>query len=203
MCEDPLTEDLMASLDALAPKGHFVALHIRYSAPLRTFQSYDPEWLQLYAGNSYAMRDPVILWGFSQIGATRWSDIDLPDPFDIMGQARNHGLVYGAAFSHGPINSRSIGGCARDDREFTDDELAQLQRTLARLHDHMEPQESLTEAQIEALRLIAAGDRHAAAAAKLEISESALKARLTSARQKLSARTTAEALQRAKEYRLL
>jgi LuxR family transcriptional regulator len=53
------------------------------------------------------------------------------------------------------------------------------------------------------LRLIAAGDRHAAAAAKLGISESALKARLTAARQRLMARTTAEALQRAQEYRLL
>jgi len=66
-----------------------------------------------------------------------------------------------------------------------------------------EPPESLTPAQIQALRLIAAGDRHAAAAAKLGISESALKARLNAARQRLLARTTAEAIQRAKDYRLL
>ena len=66
-----------------------------------------------------------------------------------------------------------------------------------------EPPDSLTTAQIDALRLIAAGDRYAAAAAKLNISESALKARLISARQRLMARTTAEAIQRAKDYRLL
>jgi LuxR family transcriptional regulator len=65
------------------------------------------------------------------------------------------------------------------------------------------PPDSLTEAQIEALRLIAAGDRHAAAASKLGISESALKARLNSARLRLMARTTAEAIQRATDYRLI
>ena len=53
------------------------------------------------------------------------------------------------------------------------------------------------KAQIEALKCIAGGDRIAAAAAKLGISESALKARITSARIRLMARTTAEAIQRA------
>ena len=65
------------------------------------------------------------------------------------------------------------------------------------------PPASLTKAQKEALRCIAEGDRHAAAAAKLGITESAFKARLISVRERLKARTTAEALQRAKEYRLL
>ena len=71
--------------------------------------------------------------------------------------------------------------------------------------DHIEhpyPTEE-EKAQIEALKCIAGGDRIAAAAAKLGISESALKARITSARIRLMARTTAEAIQRAKDYRLM
>ena len=55
----------------------------------------------------------------------------------------------------------------------------------------------------EALGLIASGMRHADAAKKVNISQSALKARLTAARTKLLARTTAEAIQRAKDYRML
>jgi LuxR family transcriptional regulator len=61
----------------------------------------------------------------------------------------------------------------------------------------------LTTAQIEALQCISNGDRHTAAAAKLGISESALKARLKSARIRLEARTTSEAVRKAREYRLL
>ena len=74
---------------------------------------------------------------------------------------------------------------------------------MQRLHEMTEPPEELTQAQIEALRCIAGGDRHAAAAEKLGISESALKARISSARVRLMARTTAEAIQRAKDYRLI
>ena len=62
---------------------------------------------------------------------------------------------------------------------------------------------ALSKAQVEALRCVAEGDRYAAAAAKLGISESALKARLASARSTLLARTTTEAVQRARDYRLL
>ena len=102
-----------------------------------------------------------------------------------------------------PISSRTIASFARDDREFIDDEIAEISTTVRRLHEITEPPASLTKAQKEALRCIAEGDRHAAAAAKLGITESAFKARLISVRERLKARTTAEALQRAKEYRLL
>ena len=73
----------------------------------------------------------------------------------------------------------------------------------ARMHALTEPPEKLTRAQVEALERLAAGDRYAAAAAKLGISESALKARLASVRQRLGSRTNAEALQKAREYGLM
>ena len=71
------------------------------------------------------------------------------------------------------------------------------------LHDSATPPESLTNAQRHALRTVASGHRYLEAAALLGISESALKARLKSARERLHARTTAEAIQRAQEYNLL
>ena len=107
------------------------------------------------------------------------------------------------AISCGPITSRSIVGAARNDREFSDTEIDKIHGLVLTLHELSEPPTELTPAQVEALRCIADGDRHAAAAAKLGISESALKARLISARTRLMARTTSEAIQRAKEFRLL
>ncbi len=193
----------LCKLASLSPAGYFVGLHIRFAAPLMTFQTYDQRWTDRYTEQAYALRDPMIAWGFSTEGVARWSEITIPDPFKIMEEAASYGLIYGVSVACGPIASRTIAGAARSDREFTDAEQARIQEIVLRLHDMTEPPDSLTPAQIEALRCIAAGDRHAAAAAKLGISESALKARLTSARHKLLARTTAEALQRAKDYRLL
>lgn len=190
-------------LGLLSPSGYYLGLHIRFTSPLMTFQTYDQAWTDHYTEQGYAMRDPIIAWGFSTTGASRWSEIPVPDTFGIQKEAATYGLVYGVAVACGPVSSRTIGGAARSDREFSDAELLKIQGIVNRLHDMTQPPESLTDAQIDALRLIAAGDRHAAAANKLGISESALKARLNSARIRLMARTTAEAIQRAKDYRLI
>ncbi|WP_282603654.1 autoinducer binding domain-containing protein [Paracoccus sp. PARArs4] len=193
----------LQKLGRISPAGYFVGLHIRFAAPLMQFQTYAEEWADFYSRNGYALRDPTIAWGFSTTGACRWSALPIPDPFNILQDAADHGLIFGLTVSHGPIASRTIASFARDDREFTDVEIEQVSSTVRQLHDITEPPESLTKAQKDALRCIAEGDRHAAAAAKLGITESAFKARLISVRERLKARTTAEALQRAKEYRLL
>jgi LuxR family transcriptional regulator len=195
-------DQFLTELDALSPKGYFIGLHIRFASPLIMFQTYDSAWIDIYTERGYALRDPMIMWGFTADGAIRWSDNPVPDTFGIMAEARDFGLKYGMAVSCGPLNSRTIAGCARDDREYSDVEIEMVAKIVQQLHTASEPP-GLTQAQKEALRLIAAGDRHAAAAAKLGISESALKARLNSARTNLMARTTAEAIQRAKDYRLI
>lgn len=196
---DPVLNELAMA----APAGYFVGLHIRFASPLMTFQTYDRAWLDHYTEQAYALRDPLIAWGFSREGATRWSAITLPDPFGIMRQAAEYGLRYGVVVACGPMRSRTIAGISRMDREFADAEMGHIEGLVRLLHDLTEPPEKLTRAQADALRCIAAGDRHAAAAARLGISESALKARLTAARERLMARTTAEAIQRAKDYGLM
>ncbi len=193
----------LRELGELAPAGFFIGLHIRFTSPLLSFQTYNQAWLDHYTENGYVLRDPMTGWGFSTTGEIRWSDENLLDPFGLFEDAGKFGLRYGVTVSHGPIKSRTIASFARSDREFKDGEIAKIREIVHRLHDLTRPPDGLTKAQIEALRCIANGDRHAAAAAKLGISESALKARITSARERLMARTTAEAIQRAKDYRLL
>jgi LuxR family transcriptional regulator len=194
---------LLAELQARSPNGYAAGLHIRFAAPLITSHTYVEEWLRIYTSRAYALRDPLIFWGLSCEGSTRWSEIELPDPFDIFGQAAEFGLKFGCAVACGPLTSRTIVAAAREDREFTDAEIAAIQAIVWKMHEIAQPPDELTKAQVEALKCIADGDRHIAAAARLGISESALKARLTAAREKLSARTTSEAIQRAKDYRLI
>jgi LuxR family transcriptional regulator len=193
----------LAQLSDLAPRGYALGLHVRFASAHLMIQTYDPRWTEMYTERGYMLADPMVFWGFGHEGAIRWSEIDLPDPHDIMGQARGFGLVYGCAVSFGPTSSRTIGGFARDDREYTDDEINEIQEIVHTLHHASTPPDQLTPAQRMALRLVARGSRHAEAAALLGISESALKARLRSARERLFVRTTAEAIQRAQEYNLL
>ena len=199
-------KSLQANFDALsriAVAGFSAGLHIRFASPMIYVRTYDEAWTKIYDENAYALRDPLVFWGLGVKGSSRWSAIKLPDPFNILGQAQKYGLHYGAVISCGPITSRSIIGMAHRDREFTDDEIAEAEKIAQNLHLAAEPPTELTPAQVEALRLLADGDRHAAAAAKLGISESAFKARLQSARVRLGARTTAQALKKAREYQLI
>ena len=191
------------ALSDVAPAGFSIGLHIRFASPLVYVRTYDPSWVKIYDDNAYALRDPLVFWGLAVTGHTRWSEIKLPDPFNILGQARRNGLTFGAVVSVGPISSRSIMGMARGDREFTDEEIAEAEWIVKRLHMLAEPPMELTPAQTEALRLLNDGNRHAAAAAELGISESAFKARLQAARVRLDARTTAQALKKAREYQLI
>ena len=82
-------------------------------------------------------------------------------------------------------------------------EITEITSIADALHEVTEPPEDLTPAMIEALRLVGAGVRHTTAAAEIGISESALTARLSSARDKLGVKTTAEALRMAREFRLI
>lgn len=203
MGRNQVIDDLLEELGRQAPGGYYLGLHIRFAAPLMMFQTFNSDWIDHYTQNAYALRDPLIAWGISRTGATRWSEIDLPDPFEIMKQAAGFGLKYGVCVSFGPMSSRTIASVVRGDREFTDEEIAEISHTVLQLHHETEPPDNLTRAEIEALQVLASGERYAAGSARLGISESALKARLTSARKKLFARTSAEAIQRAKDYRLI
>ena len=196
-------ETHLERLDQIAPNGFFFGLHIRHTLPLFTHQTYPSLWVNHYIKEAYALRDPIIAWGLDRVGTCRWSEIDIPDPFDILGQAQEFGMNFGIAVSFGPLTSRTIATASRPDREFTDTEIASFADVIDALHTIYQPPESLTDAQTEALRRIAEGDRYAAAAAKLGISQSAFKARLTAARSSLQARTTVEAIQKARDYRLL
>ncbi|PRX35485.1 LuxR family transcriptional regulator [Meinhardsimonia xiamenensis] len=196
--------DGLNELSRLAPKGYALALRIQYQSALKLEVTYGREWAEHYGRNSYALCDPVISWGLGCEGVVRWSElVDYPDPHDVIGQARRFGLLYGMAVSCGCQESRTIGGFARADREFTDGEMERVAEVVRALHELTRPPRSLTEAQRTALRLVAGGCRYSQAAAELRISESAFKARLKAARERLLARTTTEAIARAREHNLL
>lgn len=191
------------NLGKISPLGFGVGLHIRFASPLISVYTWPTAWQDHYTNNVYGLRDPMVAWAFAKQGVCRWNECPIPDPFRIIKQAAEFGLRYGATISYGRISSRTIVGIARDDREFTLDELLQAQKLVEVMHNKAELPESLTGAQREALKLVATGYRYARAAETLGITESAFKLRLSSARTRLMAKTTAEAVQRAKDYKLL
>lgn len=190
-------------LDELAPLGYNAGLHIRFARPLYFRSTYAPEWQEEYNKNQYALRDPLVFWGISKTGRTRWSEITLPDPFGVMAKARAHRLLFGAVISCGKLTSRTIVGISRDDREFSDAEMDDVADITEGLHQVAEPPTDLAVGDLEALRIMDILEDTSRAARKIGIPEDALLARLASAQVRLGAQTTAEAIRLAKDYRLI
>ena len=193
----------LRQLEQIAPAGYVLGLHIRYNSATLVFRTYPEEWMNVYTQNGYMMTDPLVAWGVANQGCARWSALGVPDPNDVLKKAREFDLNYGVAVSCGLESSRTIGGFAREDREFTDQEIQDIHDIVLHMHGETAPAVKLTQTQIDALRLMASGSTTAQAAADLGISERALKNRLKTASERLLTRSTAETIQIATEYKLL
>lgn len=191
---------------SLAPAGYYIALRIGFAFPLAEHNALPQAWTEHYTRLNFMLFDPVMQWLYSNSGATRWSEITFSDPRGVLVSALEHGLNYGVAICFddpGPKGQRSFGTFCRHDREFTDEEIEILQRKLERLHIAMAPPTNLTKAELEALRMVKEGLLVKEIASRLGVTEGAVKQRLKSAKTKLGAKTSSQAVSAATGYGLI
>lgn len=189
--------------DGLATAGYHLALRVGFAFPEYQRNSLPQEWVEIYTKDGMMLFDPVIRWIYDNSGHTRWSAISDRDERKVLTTAESFGLRYGAAISvmsHDVPGLRSFGSFARHDREFTGCELEFLNGAVGELHQALAPTRLLTKAETDALEMLASGLMLKQIAYQLDISQSAVKLRLTNARSKLGARTNTQAVGQAKEY---
>lgn len=192
--------------DAFAPAGYYLAVRVGFAFPEFEYNGLPKPWVHWYTRSGLIMHDPVMRWIYENDGAIRWSEIDIADGRGVLGQAAEYGLSYGAAIclsgedSHG---LRSFATFCRSDRELSDLELDSLHELFRRLHDDLSPPDDITDAEIEALKLVQEGLLLKEVAYRLGISEGAVKQRLRSAKSKLKARTNTQAVSKAATFGLI
>lgn len=190
----------------IAPAGYYIALRVGFAFPIAETNALPEAWVERYTQRGYMLFDPVMQWLYGNSGAIRWSEIALPDPMGILAEAAAHGLIHGVAIScasTGTEGQRSFGSFARSDREFSDEEIALLAHKLRRLHEATAPPTNLTEAELEALRLVRGGLLLKEIAGRLGVSEGAIKQRLKNAKLKLGAKTISQGVSTAVRYGLI
>jgi len=124
----------LSRLDSLCASGYAIALHIRFTTPRFLFQTYSKEWMEMYSEKGFVLKDPTVLWGFSNTGAVKWSDLQEIDESGILPLAKEFGLNFGFTFAVDVNASRSIASFARDDREFDDTEIQEISEVIQRMH---------------------------------------------------------------------
>jgi len=190
----------------LAPAGHYIALRVGFAFPMEEVNALPRPWIDHYTTHGLMLRDPVMRWAYGRRGAVRWSALESEDEAGVLAAARRFGLAFGAATStvdEGDPTQRSFGIFARSDREFSDDEIAFLTDSVARMHAAKMAPANLTAAEVEVLRMVRDGMMLKQIAAQLGVSQGAIKQRLRNAKSKLDARTATHAAARAMGFGLI
>lgn len=193
-------------LRTLAPSGHYIALRIGFAFPVEEINALPPDWIDHYTQNRFMLFDPVIRWAYTNVGITRWSELEHDDPKNILTQAQTFGMRYGvtvSVFDGNPEGQRSFASFARDDREFNELECKLLHAFIARRHLEMAPPKNLTMAELEALGMVRDGKRLKEIAHVIGVTEGAVKQRLKNAKLKLGAKTGSQAAALASQYGLI
>jgi LuxR family transcriptional regulator len=195
-----------SQFEALSPAGHYLALRVGFAFPMFEQYTLPPKWVEEYLSRGLLMSDPVMRWMFENVGAKRWSGIQLDDPRCVLARSAQHGLRFGVAIcctDPTPSGQRSFGSFAREDREFSDREIEVLHAALSELHNSLLPPKNLTDAELEALRMVKNGLLMKEIANTLGVTEGAVKQRLKNAKLKLNAKTSTHAATMATTFGLI
>lgn len=190
----------------VAPAGYYLALRVGFAFPVFEENVLPKEWVKTYTSQGFMLYDPLMRWVYDNTGATRWSDINTDDPREVLKQAAQHSLNFGAVISFqddDQTGQRSFGTFARSDREFTDEEILFLQSRIQQMHIESIPPTNLTNAEKEVLVMVKNGMFLKEIAASLSVSEGAIKQRLKNAKNKLKAKNSTQAAAMALEYGLI
>lgn len=193
-------------ISLLAPAGFYVALRVGFSFPEEEHNALPETWIEFYTTHGLVVHDPAMKWVYGNTGAIRFSELTVVDPHQVRAHGTVFGLSHGLAVSHmtkADKGRRSYGLFFRDDRDFESAEIEVLSGLLERLHVGRDEEPNLTAAEIEALKMQSEGLRLKQIAARLGISESAVKARLNNVKRKLGAKTQSQAASIAASRRIL
>jgi len=184
----------LETIDKIANKGIVIAWNTVYSGAEYLYSSYPEEWTTLYHSKSLQFLDPVIWWAIRNTGDCRWGDVGYVDIGRIFKKARAYDMNYGAIFSRMKNNKKSILFTARNDRDLTDQEMAELSVQWDRMTDALVENIDLTDGEMQVLRLLRDGYNYPEVSRILDVSVSGIKKRVSKAMQKLNAKTPTHAV---------
>ncbi|WP_140848476.1 autoinducer binding domain-containing protein [Paracoccus sp. FO-3] len=189
-----------AWLTELAPAGWVLSFNYTAAGAEKLDSTMPAVWQEAYVRGGVFLDDPVFRWIVKeQSGATRWSEIDLPDSQCVLKAAAAHGMRYGMAATRNVNSIHSFISLSRADREFSDSEVREVTEKFFYWVDLLHNRASLTDGEIAVLECLRDGLSQVAAAERLGVSLPTIKYRSQQAQDKLKARTSTQAVSIAKD----
>lgn len=180
-------------LKSIASAGYMIGVNHTNRGTEFFDSDFPVEWRTTYEKNRYLFVDPVVHSFLRKDGDIRWSKVKWRDVFGVMKAAREYGLVYGASFVRSNQGNKSMLSVARSDREISDDEMGQVSDWWTQFVDKANQPLPVNPAEIDALSCILRNMTVTETANFNRVTETAMKSRLKSARQKLNCKNNTSA----------
>ena len=152
MNEETIVNQRLKEMQELAPTGFALGFHVVFTTPVFMFQTYPKAWLDEYAARGFLMQDPIVHWGFENVGKIRWSELADKDSAGVLEASAGHGIRYGITCAVESQGSRSFGGFSRGDREFTDQEADDLFEGFEDIHNTTAQSKAIDQTSVDALK---------------------------------------------------
>lgn len=186
-------ETHLADVEAIGSAGYSMVVNGRLLGPEHFQTTYPDSWQERYEKLNWIALDPVLNWAFRGPGGDeRWSDIVVGSigAKRFMKAAKEVGLCYGAIFVRNIGTGTSFISVARSDRELSAAEMVKMSTIATEFFADVTTEDRLTQKAIDVLQRLADNQSIAEIADALNISESAVKARLNDARKKTGVPST-------------
>ncbi|SMR81315.1 LuxR family transcriptional regulator [Aliiroseovarius halocynthiae] len=182
-------DEIRPEIEDLAPSGFSLLVNVSLRGYEHFECTYPISWQQEYEAKRYFVLDPILLWALFKTGDYRWSGVPIPDFRRFMRKAAEHGLKYGACFCRSSGHHHSLISVSRADREYTEMEMLRISEIATELFMKLSRGDLFTNAELQVLQCLAHDLNVKESAAKIGVSESAVKERLSTCRKKLGCRT--------------
>lgn len=144
--------DALKQLSGLCDRGFALAVHIRLIRPTLLFQTYSVAWSEHYSLKGYMLTDPTVRWGLEHTGSASWHDLQDQDQAGVFADAKDFGLEHGITYATGPAASRTIASGATAGVAFSDQQVAEIGRTVDAIHNATDGFDQFPAALQQALR---------------------------------------------------
>jgi LuxR family transcriptional regulator len=189
-----LSKDENEWLRLRSPSGFSLVMNHTRVGPEFLLSTVHPEWQQVYDRRNYVWFDPILLSTVMSDGDRRWSDVKLPDIRGVMREAKSFGLSFGATFARTNAHAKSLLSVGRSDRDILPAEMKELSEWFTSYCERIFIEDDLTLVEKQTLISLADDRSIKQVAEHLGVSQSAVKARLSSVRAKFKVNTNTKAI---------
>lgn len=127
-------EQIFSDIRGFCDFGFVSAFGINWNGPKFSHNELPEKWINEYNQGGFLVTDPLAHWASLTTGMALWSELQHRANSGFFDLAAKNGMKYGVVFSSRDQFGRNFLTCVKEDREFEEPELVELNTAFFKLN---------------------------------------------------------------------